>query len=63
MKKIKMQQEFIENIEFSKEWLTENIIRTDFEQKDSGQVQYIKMKKIDLLKLVLNFIKINERGE
>lgn len=58
-----MQQELFENIEFSKEWLTENIIRTDFEQKDSGQVQYIKMKKIDLLKLILNFIKINERGE
>lgn len=58
-----MQQELFENIEFSKEWLTENIIKTDFEQKDSGQVQYIKIKKIDLLKLVLNFIKINERGE
>lgn len=56
-----MQQELFENIEFSKEWLTENIIRTDFEQKDSGQVQYIKMKKIDLLKLILSFIKINER--
>lgn len=58
-----MQQELFENIEFSKEWLTENIIKTDFEQKDSGQVQYIKIKKIDLLKLILNFIKINERGE
>lgn len=58
-----MQRELFENIEFSKQWLTENIIKTDFEQKDSGQVQYIKMKKLDLLKLVLNFIKINERGE
>lgn len=58
-----MQQEFIENIEFSKEWLTENIIRTDFEQKKTGQVLYVKMKKLDLLNLVLRFVKLNERGE
>lgn len=63
MKKIKMQQEFIENIEFSKEWLTENIIKTDFEQKKTGQVLYVKMKKLDLLNLVLKFVKLNERGE
>ena len=57
-----MQQEFIENIEFSKEWLTENIIKTDFEQKKTGQVLYVKMRKLDLLNLVLKFVKLNERG-
>lgn len=52
-----------ENIEYSKEWLTAEIIKTDFEQKKNGQIQYVQMKKIDLLNLVLKFVKLNERGE
>lgn len=52
-----------ENIEYSKEWLTREIIKTDFEQKKNGQVQYVRMRKIDLLNLVLKFVKLNERGE
>ena len=51
------------NIEFSKEWLLKEIIKTDFQEKETGQIQYIKIKKIDLLNLVLKFIKLNERGE
>ncbi len=43
-------------------WLVQEIIKTDFEQKKTGQVQYVKMTKIDLLKLVQKFIKINENG-
>lgn len=52
-----------ENIEYSYDWLLREIIKTDFEQKKTGQVQYVKMKKIDLLKLVQRFIKLNEKGE
>lgn len=52
-----------ENIEFSEDWLLEQIIRLDFEQKKTKQVQYVKMKKMDLLKLVLEFVKLNKRGE
>lgn len=51
-----------ENIEYSEEWLLKNIIKTDLKEKRSGQVEYIKIKKIDLLKLVLKFVKLNKRG-
>lgn len=54
---------FNENIEFSKEWLVKEIIKTDFEQKKTNKIQYVKMTKIDLLKLVQKFIKLNEKGE
>ena len=57
-----MQKEFNENIEYSKDWLLQEIIKTDFEQKQTGKIQYVKMTKIDLLKLVQKFIKLNERG-
>mgnify|MGYP004489543679 CR=1 FL=1 len=51
------------NIEYSNEWLTKEIIKTDFEQKKTNQIQYVKMTKIDLLRLVQKFIKLNEKGE
>lgn len=52
-----------ENIDFSEEWLIKEILKTHSEQQNNGQVQYVKMKKIDLLNLVLKFIKLNRRGE
>ena len=51
------------NIEFSEEWLLKEIFKLHDEQVKSGQVQYVKIKKIDLLNLVLKFIKLNRRGE
>ena len=56
-------KEFTNNIEYSKEWLVKEIIKTDFEQKKTNKIQYVKMTKIDLLKLVQKFIKLNEKGE
>lgn len=56
-------KQFSENIDYSKEWLIKEIIKTDFEQKKTNQIQYVKMTKIDLLKLVQKFIKLNEKGE
>lgn len=53
----------VDNIDFSKEWLTEEIIKTDLREKKNNSVEIIKIKKIDLLKLVLNFVKLNEKGE
>ncbi len=52
-----------ENIEYSYDWLGKEIIKTDFEQKKTNKIQYVKMTKIDLLKLVQKFIKINEKGD
>lgn len=51
------------NIEYSFDWLTREIIKTDFNQKQTNQIQYVKMTKIDLLRLVQKFIKLNEKGE
>lgn len=51
-----------ENIEYSKDWLVQEIIKTDFEQKRTNKIRYVKMTKIDLLKLVQKFIKLNENG-
>ena len=50
------------NIEYSYDWLVKEIIKTDFEQKKTNKIQYVKMTKIDLLKLVQKFIKLNEKG-
>ena len=58
-----MKKQLSENIEYSYDWLVKEIIKTDFEQKKTGQIQYVKMTKIDLLKLVQKFIKLNEKGE
>lgn len=51
------------NIEYSYDWLTQEIIKTDFEQKKTKQIQYVKITKIDLLRLVQKFIKLNEKGD
>ena len=58
-----MQNQINENIRYSYDWLLQEIIKTDFEQKKTNQIQYVKMTKIDLLRLVQKFIKLNEKGE
>ena len=56
-------REFLDNIDFSKDWLLEKIIEADFKEKETGNVEVVTIKKIDLYNLVLKFLKINERGE
>lgn len=51
------------NIDYSKDWLIQEIIKTDFEQKKTNKIQYVKMTKMDLLRLVQKFIKLNEKGD
>ena len=58
-----MQNQINENIRYSYDWLLQEIIKTDFEQKKTNKIQYVKITKIDLLKLVQKFIKLNEKGE
>ena len=57
-----MKNQLSENIEYSYDWFVKEIIKTDFEQKKTNKIQYVKMTKIDLLKLVQKFIKLNEKG-
>lgn len=51
------------NIEYSEEWLTKEILKLHEEERQDGKIHVVKMKKIDLLRLVLKFIKLNQRGE
>ncbi len=51
------------NVEFSKSWLTEELIKTDFEEKKTHQVKMITISKKDLFRLIIKFIKLNEKGE
>lgn len=60
---MKQEQEFIKNVDYSEDWLLKQIIQTDFEQRKTGKIQYVKMRKIDLLKLFQKFIKLNRKGE
>jgi len=58
-----MKNQLSENIEYSYDWLVKEIIKTDFEQKKTGKIKYVTMTKIDLLKLVQKFIRLNEKGD
>lgn len=51
------------NIEYSEEWLTMEILRLHEKERKENKVDIIRMKKIDLLRLVQKFIKLNKRGE
>lgn len=51
----------IDNIEYSKDWITKEIIKTDFEQKKLNKEIIVRISKIDLLKLILKFVKLNEK--
>lgn len=51
----------LDNIEYSKEWLTKKYIETNFKDKKEGKISYITISKSDLFKIVLKFIKLNEK--
>jgi len=55
-----MKNQLNDNIDYSYDWLTSQIIKIDFEQKKTNQIQYVKIKKIDLLRLIQKFIKLNQ---
>ena len=51
----------LENIDYSLEWLTKEIIKEDMKEKETEQKTIITISKIDLLKLVVKFIKLNQK--
>lgn len=64
MKKLQsVEDKLLENIDYSKEWIIQEMIRTSIRQKGTKREEIIRIKKIDLLNLILKFIKLNERGE
>lgn len=50
------------NIEYSKDWLMNEIIKTFDKEKKTKQKEIVTMSKLDLLRLIQKFIKLNENG-
>lgn len=48
-------------MQYAIQWLTEALIKADFEEKTTGEVKYIKLTKKDLYRLFIKFIKVIER--
>lgn len=51
----------LENIDYSLEWLTEEIIKEDLKEKETKQKTMITISRMDLLKLVVKFVKLNQQ--
>lgn len=51
-----------DNIEYSEEWLIAESLKTFYKEKDTKQVEMITISKLDLLKLIIKFIKLNKNG-
>lgn len=51
----------LENIDYSLEWLTEEIIKEDMKEKENKQKTMITISRMDLLKLVVKFVKLNQK--
>ena len=49
-----------ENIDYCKEQITKEIIKTDIENKKNGNEPFIKMTKIDYLKRLNKLLKLLE---
>jgi len=47
-----------ENLEYAEDWLLEQLIKTNFEEKQTGNIIYARIKKKDLYKLFIKFIKL-----
>lgn len=51
----------LKNIDYSLEWLTEEIIKEDLKEKETKQKTMITISRMDLLKLVVKFVKLNQK--
>lgn len=52
----------LDNLEFSKEWLTKKLIEARFREIKEKKATYVKITEFELFKLVLNFLKLNDGG-
>ena len=48
------------NIEISQDWLTTELIKADFKQKETGKKEVVTISKVDLLRTIIKFIKLNQ---
>lgn len=51
----------IENIDYSLEWLTKEIIKEDAKERKTNKQELITIPRIELLRLVIKFVKLNQQ--
>jgi hypothetical protein len=49
-----------DNMEYCFDWITQEIIKTHFKEKETGKKEMIEISKIDLLRAFQKFIKLNQ---
>jgi hypothetical protein len=49
-----------DNIEYSSDWITQEIIKTHFKEKETGKKEVVTISKLDLLITFQKFIKLNQ---
>ena len=49
-----------DNIEYSSNWITKEIIKAHYKEKETGKKEMIEISKIDLLRTFQKFIKLNQ---
>ena len=52
----------LDNLEFSKEWLTKKLIEARFREIKENKATYVKITEFELFKLVLSFLELNDGG-
>ena len=49
-----------DNIDYSLDWITQEIIKTHFKEKETGVKEVVTISKVDLLRTIIKFIKLNQ---
>ena len=49
-----------DNIEYSSYWITQEIIKTHFKEKETGNKEVVTISKLDFLRTFQKFIKLNQ---
>lgn len=49
-----------DNIEYSSEWITAELIKTHFKEKETGNKEVVTISKLELLRTFQKFIKLNQ---
>lgn len=49
-----------DNMEYSLDWITQEIIKTHFKEKETGKKEVVTISKLDFLRTFQKFIKLNQ---
>ena len=49
-----------DNMEYSSDWITQEIIKTHSKEKETGNKEVVTISKLDFLRTFQKFIKLNQ---